>query len=888
MEKDNIIDLIDGRSYHSCIITTYSYDFHYFEKRMISRLHSKNIKNINIFVDSQILDGLLGKLSGNNVSERRYSLIPVMGLGCFHPKIYMFFGEKSGMIIIGSGNLTACGQGINDEIWGAFRYDTEEKRYENLFGSVISFLSHISEDVRGLNKNKLEWIRKYSPWISGLPTPKLEFEDMGGGDEVCLLTSGNGTDINQNLNKLKLDFQKVKTFTTISPYFDEHGALIESFVKRMPKETTVRIVMDETSGVLPMKMTKELKNRCAFYKWKDCRPNIDKNYSQLHAKIFIFEMQDGTSYCMFGSANASVAAIGISGKVATNYEASFLMKTNKDVIKILGVKLSPSKICLLESIDVIKKTEDNRENLSFYETTLYEIDRSGNRYQVYIKNDINTEKYVLKTFDCWGEECGSYNLENTDICYVGYIHSFLDNGAYEMYGQLWDNDLNVAVSNKQMIHDEYVLHKTNPNPERILIERLISEMNSNPDYLLRKIAESAFFDDIEAMDSKSNANTGSGNHKEKEIYQGKILTVEEYKNLSTVKKNVYLLENSKSSMILDYLNGLYKEKKEQTVDEDTDAEEEEMQSENSDTANYGKSTEIVLCQRLRQSEFDLENKAAKKIFKGYYAHITKEVVKAIEKDEKDYAVSYTELKKFNILLYLIVNYTGKEFVCTDSDGKEHIERIIHLRNYSLDNSLCHLCLDMIESFLTLCLRGFRSYDDEYIEKKMHELRDEAFYHIVFCLYNCKWDPDFDDSDKMILLNAVHYLASSSCDKLLEKRVLIEKMNGIYSSLKYNKIENISVSIANQVSSYKKRYKTLCDNIENKKLTKIEKCKIGDIVLLNTIKTGSTVYRCGFCQIDGIEPGKISYYRCGILSLCSENYLMNNWIKNKDKMYVLPS
>lgn len=117
-QKENIWDLVSGRSYHSCLITTYSFDFYYFEKSVMRILRSKGIGNISIFIDNNIFQGILGKIGSSN--SRVYSISPINSNGCFHPKVYMFFGEKQGLFIIGSGNLTSSGHGKNDEIWGAY------------------------------------------------------------------------------------------------------------------------------------------------------------------------------------------------------------------------------------------------------------------------------------------------------------------------------------------------------------------------------------------------------------------------------------------------------------------------------------------------------------------------------------------------------------------------------------------------------------------------------------------------------------------------------------------------------------------------------------------------------------------------------------------------
>mgnify|MGYP006173447417 CR=1 FL=1 len=52
--RHNILDLLgsDKRKYHSCIITCYSFDFIFFEQRVLPKLRQAGITNINIYVDA--------------------------------------------------------------------------------------------------------------------------------------------------------------------------------------------------------------------------------------------------------------------------------------------------------------------------------------------------------------------------------------------------------------------------------------------------------------------------------------------------------------------------------------------------------------------------------------------------------------------------------------------------------------------------------------------------------------------------------------------------------------------------------------------------------------------------------------------------------------------
>ena len=96
IERQNVLDLIgrDSRRYHSCIITCYSFDFTYFEERVLPVFRASNIRNVNVFVDGNSLESSQEMLTGKEFSfQKNYSLIPVYNeKGVFHPKIILLTG----------------------------------------------------------------------------------------------------------------------------------------------------------------------------------------------------------------------------------------------------------------------------------------------------------------------------------------------------------------------------------------------------------------------------------------------------------------------------------------------------------------------------------------------------------------------------------------------------------------------------------------------------------------------------------------------------------------------------------------------------------------------------------------------------------------------------
>ena len=82
IERQNILDLIGKNKnkykYSSCIITCYSFDFTFFEERVMSILRLANVKNVNVFLDGKFLDHYLEKPTGYEFKPNKtYSLNPV-------------------------------------------------------------------------------------------------------------------------------------------------------------------------------------------------------------------------------------------------------------------------------------------------------------------------------------------------------------------------------------------------------------------------------------------------------------------------------------------------------------------------------------------------------------------------------------------------------------------------------------------------------------------------------------------------------------------------------------------------------------------------------------------------------------------------------------------
>ena len=365
-QKEYILSLV-GSGYHSCVMTTFSFDFHYFDRSVMRSLRSKGISNISVLIDNNIFQGILGNIKiGSN--SRTYSISPIKTTGSFHPKLYMFFGEKQCLLVVGSGNLTSSGHGKNDEIWGVFHFDEDNTINAQLISNAWDYLSQISGKIKGFTNEKFRWVIEYSPWIEKLPTPNQDlFQKLDEKNEIVFLSNKNEASIyNRLINLLPVD--EIIKITIVAPYFDTKGRALENFFNDF-RNAKINTLIDQANGILPLELKEDVADNINFFRWSDCyidKSIVEKN-SRLHAKFIHFETKKGEQYCLFGSANISIAGLGGKNYNATNEEASILIKsTNQDFLPNLGVKpklknkLSFSE--LKDGIDSDKIIQDNESS----------------------------------------------------------------------------------------------------------------------------------------------------------------------------------------------------------------------------------------------------------------------------------------------------------------------------------------------------------------------------------------------------------------------------------------------------------------------------------------------------------------------------------------------
>lgn len=553
IERQSVLDLI-GRyknRYTSCIITSYTIDFGFFEERLMSILRLSDVKNVNVFLDGKYLENYFENSNGNEFkTHKTYSLNPIYLPGVFHSKIMLLTGAKHGLLIIGSGNLTSSGLSANDEIWGAFHLNSVESVNASLFATVWNYLQQYLIQAKGFNAQKINWVLQHSPWLEEIKSfATNNFIKLNKELEMKFI--GNTVNINSYTELINnLPKKPIKKLTIISPYFDDSGMLLEQFSANLKIKELICLT-DSEYGLLPIKLSDKLYKTVKFFEWKDCIKKFEEKYNRLHAKLFHFEFEDGWEYLLFGSANATINAFGSETVRPQNAEATILLrrKQNRNYIDDLGISTTSGDAINIKSFPRKQNNiGDSLPALKFQNRILY-AEVNGDKLTVFLKensfdgcslvilnaNNVETERHVIPC-----------DVKEIKLRIATSIN------AYKIFLSIKGK----RISTYGLIHNVALQAKCNPDPAHGELSRIIESLSSEPDngQLIDLLKKADNWGDEEPVNQQRVGGKSKGapsNDDSNKIY--KALTTEQFNELSSIQSRELDLLNTPNVQIADCL-----------------------------------------------------------------------------------------------------------------------------------------------------------------------------------------------------------------------------------------------------------------------------------------------------------------------------------------------
>lgn len=754
LERENILTLIGSRRYHSCILTTFSFDFYFFEMKAMKWLRSCGVRNINVFIDGHYYSELMQQATGEEMQlTAGYSLYPVFQKSIFHPKIWMLFGDKEGLLIVGSGNLTNSGNGNNDEIWGAFHFDIRSTENAAIFSAAWNYLSMLSSTVKGqMNEKTTRWIVEYSKWLNELPRViPFQFSDTSQKEKVAFLFNSETSSIWEELSK-HISNEKVIQITSISPFYDSNGKALQELKSLFPS-AEINVVLDE-NGLIPSSM--QVSKVFAFYDWCDAGVSkvqyskSENSKSKLHGKIIHFKTKSGKEFCLFGSANVSPEGLGLAGK-HSNAEVSLLIQSEKGgLLNELGIKLKSG----------------NSKKLSDFTATatksIYETIIKNNQFKVQLlsaeliydeltlhSNGNYAEQLKVVFFDRQNRFLHSQKISKYEQELKIKLKAELGSFQYVQFADSADE----FISNKLLVSDYFLLAKTHPNPKTEDIERIYSEIQNGELSKVLDLLHYAIIDETENEEGTSflhNSKNIDAKREEKKEPE-RLYDLSSYKPIehSAFEKN--LLLSSLSLRVLDVLKLIHSKGLSTNRQDDISVDEQE---ENLGNINGNEENEVKKIRNLSFALLKSERRKLISYFDNLYSN-QQEILYGNNRP-KIYKPTLTDLTKYLIALELILEYGGKSEKYDEQDTQHFFSYLPFADEYD-NNNVKGCCLNIIGDFLMLARTGFKEYEFDYTKRKIEEFKDEALVSTIVCLINNRWKENELHYFFSMLLNTLHYL-----------------------------------------------------------------------------------------------------------------------------------
>ena len=865
IKRRNILELIGKHrgKYHSCVITCYSFDFSFFEERVLPTLRLANIKNVNVLADGHYLEMAQEATTGREFKHNKtYNFHPIYETGVFHPKIILLTGVRHGLLIIGSGNITSSGLSTNDEIWGAFHLDNIGNENAPLFGAAWEYLKPFLDKSLGFIPQKIEWMKKHSPWLSDLPVTSDWIKLRSLGLEVKFLANLSDNSILSQLSA-NIPSSNVDKLTIISPYFDKSGAQVKQLISLYSPQQTSCLV-DINSGTLPSELEDE--NRIDFYDWAECRADYDNTFNRLHAKLFHF-VGDSTEYLLLGSPNATIAALGLGSSNAANAEAAILLRRNttgSTLLDDLKIKL-PQQTVNVKGVNSNGITEGSIKRIKYEYRILYSELRS-NELTIFLKEG-DVDLNIISVLDRNENRIDSKIKEVKENIITVYVTNPDD--VFKTYLE----SEGVRTSNYSIVHRLEGLLRCNPDPNQEKLDALLEN-----DFIDGEgITDLLQFVDYNWADDQSESIKKIFNHKtsavrtaaeNKDDNEYEVLDAKQFNKVSTESLLRQSGELSNSTVKIAEFLSIFSSGMVTGDDEFRESEEQRLYE---DEQQQGQGGEVD--KKPKRVKGYKEKKAISKYFKKldsvYSASLSSFIKSRVTNDLQGDKITIRSLSSILIAIHLIYLKLGKKFTVLtselDQDGefinKEETYLSVGSKSESVDTVKGFL-INVFGKFLLVSASGYKEYEYEILNQKLSKSREQLFLKSVLLILNTNWKSSETKDRDILLLNCLYFI--------LGEQILLKEFQDDLG----NKLENLKSKTSFISSEFKEqmawfKYYLLKDYIkwyaafndpknERKKLiTPVSKLGYGNILFNSKI---------GFNFIKKVYPSihtsKLNLSRCG--------------------------
>ena len=769
MEKNEhviFLDIPSGRKcgkFHSAVLTTYAIDLIHFDCQVLNMLHRKEICSINIFADNNQIEKSMEYVNPifmKNIGKE-YSVTSIYSKGAFHPKINFFVGDKSILVLFGTGNLTVAGHGKNHEAFTGFMIDETNETHQPLIEECWQYITQFTNQCNAFERNRiLKEVSENCTYLnhSFKDEPHRMKKVQADLDAALLYNEPNSGILQQIVNLVPLiDVQKV---TVVSPYFDEHGESLITISKLCPN-AKIDILIHEKCSLPPCMMPS--KKRVTFYDFCETKRGklTFKTYDrQLHAKILHFKTAT-SEYCVIGSANATKAGLGTVTHRGINEEFCVLYYSkDKDFLSILGLKTKKKLKCEVSSM---KRYENNVKSNTQSKYKILSAQYENGKITVKC-NELIPSGILLAIDNGIDVIPFKQSICNKEGKFV--IDTKLKKTQYTC---LLINKKNECISNRVFINWIELLETTNPSKTSRNLNRFISHI------------ENEGYEGIEIADMLSDIMWNLVNEQDRgKVLYFKTSSKDENNKNNTLPEIKYKIEydndneKNRNPLLLDRTSRLIEciedsiNSKIRLIDNAIIDEEETGSADISYERDVDEQVGIVIDKKHIKDYGDLSTSILKKYQKLVdkrieQIRVSRECV--ITKDD----LNYFSLSFFAAMEICYLNRFRYQFDGIDTMSRSYYQKKLY---DSLDLSITYIGIDAIEKFVKFCkiAKGFIPQDENY--------RKIAYRTMKY----------------VILYGTLFFKFASRDDKLAYKKRIIQTIKYIESILGMPPVDYLSIGL----------------------------------------------------------------------------------------------
>ncbi|NVJ48360.1 MAG: hypothetical protein HWE07_14595 [Cytophagia bacterium] len=741
-EKKLFDEIPKTAEFHSVVMTSFSFDFYHFESQVLRTLKTKGVTNINLFVDSRMLDQSIGFATGHLKSlSTSYSITGIHAKGVFHPKITLLAGDHEVMLLFGSGNITNGGHGRNHEAFSVFYATEEDSTQLPLILEAWAYLKRITKEVQGVSKEKLKWVEDNCGLLQKTIGPLHQFHTVSEVYRALLLYNDESSIWSQLKNVMPTKIEEIKVFC---PFYDESGSLLLKLREQFPMASIAAFVQ-EGKGIHPFKL--EEGAGIQFYDWDETKRGKLRDSKQekpkLHAKLFWFKSEN-EEYLILGSANATVPAFGTDTARGVNDEFSVLIHvTDTDILKTLGLdgqvkSAKPQDNGLKDSVEIDGNVETERKR---FLVKLNTVDLNGSRITLFYNTLDEPIKVQLVIHNSWGEILVTKMLSLTgDKTTTEIKHK---NQKEIAFVTLLDEDGRL-ISNKQPVNNIQALWNTNPSTENRKLLKLSSMIETGTN---------GVFDIIDFYNTlQSNTNLGSNKKIVKKI-RSENESEEESVGLSydeAIAKEKERqdkesrLTHSNAIRIFDAIESHYKQLATKQEEGDMD-DEEEGNASSSNERDEGQDKKRVFSEYLYSLKVLARRRKNIEKFFNNYDIIVEDLI------AKGQILDLSEFAMFLITLRQAINFASTPLsIKKIAEGEEFDNQpLLHLKSRDMGNtSYSNIIVNTIGSFVNaLWASTIEKHEEEYYTQKLEHYKKLSLMNALFSLAIVKGITTNDDEVK---------------------------------------------------------------------------------------------------------------------------------------------